>query len=191
MSDEILAYARERNVSKIVIGKPARSRWKRIVRGSVVDELVRGSGEIDIHVISGEGAPAPVRPLRVPAARARLGRLRRSPRRWSRSATGVAWAMFPYFGLANLDHGLPARGGRGGHPDVAWPTVVASVLSVLAFDFFFVPPYLVVRRLRSEYLLTFVVMLIVALVISGSPCGSGPRRRRRASASAGSRRSTA
>jgi len=166
MSDEILAYARERNVSKIVIGKPARSLWKRIVLGSIVDALVRGSGEIDIHVVSGEGAPAPVRPLRVQP---------HAPD-WASYGmaagvvavcTGVAWAMFPYFSLSNLIMvyllgvvGVATRAFRG-------PTVMASVLSVLAFDFFFVPPYLSFAVSDSEYLLTFFVMLIVALVTSG------------------------
>ncbi len=166
MSEEILAYARERNVSKIVIGKPARSLWKRILLGSIVDALVRGSGEIDIHVVSGEGAPAPVRPLRVPT---------HGPD-WSAYAlasavvavaTGIAWAMFPYFGQSNLIMlyllgvvGLATRTSRG-------PTVMASVLSVLAFDFFFVPPYLSFAVSDTEYILTFFVMLIVALVTSG------------------------
>src|SRR5262247_3427213 len=66
MSEEILAYARARNVSKIVIGKPARSLWKRILLGSIVDALVRGSGEIDIYVVSGERGP---RPKPLPALR--------------------------------------------------------------------------------------------------------------------------
>src|SRR5205823_6167987 len=50
MSDEILAYARSRNVSKLVIGKPTRGFWPRLFLGSIVDTLVRGSGEIDIYV---------------------------------------------------------------------------------------------------------------------------------------------
>ena len=54
MSEELLAYARARNVSKIVVGKPARTLWKRILMGSIVDALVRGSGEIDIYVVSAE-----------------------------------------------------------------------------------------------------------------------------------------
>ena len=62
MSDEILAFARARNVSKIVVGKPERPLWKRIAMGSIVDTLVQGSGEIDVYVISGdrgESRPAP------------------------------------------------------------------------------------------------------------------------------------
>src|SRR5207253_2694408 len=61
MSDEILSYARSRNVSKIVIGKPGRPLWKRLLLGSIVDALVRGSGDIDIYVISGDRETEPTR----------------------------------------------------------------------------------------------------------------------------------
>ena len=166
MSDELLAYARARNVSKIVIGKPGRSLWKRILLGSIVDALVRGSGEIDIYVISGEKAPE--------TARFTLTGPRRSDW-WGYGVavstvalcTAIAWAMFPYFGLSNLVMayllgvvGVATRAGRA-------PTVLASVLSVAAFDFFFVPPYFSFAISDSEHLVTFGVMLIVAIVMSG------------------------
>src|SRR5574341_35247 len=54
VSEEILTYARTRNVSKIVVGKPLRPRWREIVFGSVVDELARNTEDIDVYVISGE-----------------------------------------------------------------------------------------------------------------------------------------
>ncbi len=167
MSEEILAYARERNVSKVVIGKPARSLWKRIVLGSIVDALVRESGDIDIYVVSGEREEEPVRPSR---------RLQAPPPDWPAYGlavgvvalcTAVAWIMFPHFGLSNLIMvyllgvvGVATRGERG-------PTVLASVLSVAAFDFFFVPPYFSFAVSDSEHLITFAVMLVVALIISG------------------------
>ena len=44
--------------------------------------------------------------------------------------------------------------------------MLASVLSVAAFDFFFVPPYLTFAVSDTQYLVTFVVMLLVAVVIS-------------------------
>jgi two-component system, OmpR family, sensor histidine kinase KdpD len=166
MSEELLAYARARNVSKIVIGKPARSFWKRMLLGSIVDTLVRGSGEIDIHVVSGEKeADAPKSPRR-----------RADPTAWAPYAwalgvvalcTGIAWLMFSRFSLSNLIMvyllgvvAVAARSGRG-------PTAFASLLSVATFDFFFVPPFFSFAVSDTQYLVTFAVMLVVALVISG------------------------
>src|SRR5512143_1889049 len=53
-TETILDYARRHNITKIVIGKPLRPRWMEWVRGSVVEQLIRASGPIDVYVISGE-----------------------------------------------------------------------------------------------------------------------------------------
>ncbi len=166
MSDEILAYARERNVSRIVLGKPRSPLWKRILFGSIVDALVRGSGDIDVSVISGDQAePAPVTRRPPPAAVdwSAYGRAAAIVA----ACTAVAWLMFPYFALANLIMvyllgvlAVAIRSGRG-------PSILASVLSVAAFDFFFVPPYLSFAVSDTQYVVTFGVMLVVGLVISG------------------------
>jgi two-component system sensor histidine kinase KdpD len=50
-------------------------------------------------------------------------------------------------------------------------SVVASFLSVAAFDFFCVPPYLTFQVHDYQYLITFVAMLAVALVISTQTAG--------------------
>src|SRR5262245_4792534 len=162
MSDEILAYARTRHVSKILVGKPSRRRWKRIV-----DALVEGSGEADVYVISGE-AEAP--PVAVPRPR------RPAATDWwaygqaaavVAAATGVAWIMFPLFQLASIIMvyllgviAVATRHGRG-------PSFLASLLSVIAFDFFFVPPFMTFAVSDAEYLITFAVMLLAGFVISG------------------------
>src|SRR5262245_12341654 len=166
VSEVVLDYARTRNVSKIVVGKPARPRWREIVFGSTVDELVRRSGEIDVYVITGDHdvAEQPVRPLMIE---------RTSD--WSQYAKGLlavvvctalAWLMFPYFALANIIMVyllgvvfVAARCGRG-------PSILAAILSVAAFDFFFVPPYLTFAVSDVEFIITFVVMLAVGLIIS-------------------------
>src|SRR5919109_937242 len=64
VSEELLTYARTRNVSKIVVGKPERPRWREIVFGSVVEELIKHSGAIDVYVISGDQGDS--RPLLTP-----------------------------------------------------------------------------------------------------------------------------
>ncbi|MGH7257580.1 MAG: DUF4118 domain-containing protein [Nitrospiraceae bacterium] len=165
VSRQLLVYARSRNVTKIIVGKPLRSRWKEWIFGSVVDDLVRGSGDMDIYVITGEGGPG--RPM----MRALLQRT--SARRYYGYAsavvlacTAVSWLMAPYFGQANLIMVyllgvavVATRWGRG-------PSILASLFSVAAFDFFFIPPYFSIAVSDLQYVLTFVVMLVVALVIS-------------------------
>jgi len=47
------------------------------------------------------------------------------------------------------------------------PAVLASVLSIAIFDFAFVPPYYTFSVHDTSYVLTFGVMLVVALVMSG------------------------
>jgi two-component system sensor histidine kinase KdpD len=46
------------------------------------------------------------------------------------------------------------------------PAIFTAVIGVLAFDFFFVPPYLTFRVSDTEYLITFAGMLIVGALVS-------------------------
>ena len=164
-AEEILKYARRRNVSKIVVGKPLHSRWKDVLFGSVRDDLVRGSGGIDVYVISGEeggGWPAAEKPSR--------------PERDVRGyvaallvtglTLGLCVSVRSYFQPTNLAMlmllgvvGISSKSTRG-------PAILASVFSVAGFDFFLVPPYYTFAITDAEYLLTFAVMLTTALVVS-------------------------
>jgi two-component system, OmpR family, sensor histidine kinase KdpD len=165
VSEAVLTYAHTRNVTKVIAGKPTHPRWRDVVFGSVLDDLVRNSGEIDVYVISGEEAEGSTSPA--------VTLQRTSP--WSAYAKAVgvvglcsvaARLVFPSLAEANLIMiyligivFIAMRYGRG-------PSILASVLSVVAFDVFFVVPYLSLAVADTEYLITFVVMLAVALVIS-------------------------
>jgi two-component system sensor histidine kinase KdpD len=54
---------------------------------------------------------------------------------------------------------VASRHGRGA-------SALAAFLSVAAFDFVFVPPYLTFAVADTQYVITFAVMLLVSLVIS-------------------------
>jgi two-component system sensor histidine kinase KdpD len=47
----LVEIARERQVTQIVLGQPARSRWEEIIRGSIINRLLRLSTDIDIHLV--------------------------------------------------------------------------------------------------------------------------------------------
>jgi two-component system sensor histidine kinase KdpD len=52
ITETIINYAHQHNVTKIIAGKPLRPRWLELLRGSLVDQLIHHSGDIDIYVIS-------------------------------------------------------------------------------------------------------------------------------------------
>ena len=165
--EEILRYARAHNFSKIVVGKPGRFwRLREAFSGSFVGRLARTSGEIDLFIVHGESEAEAARVAAPPPVESVD---------WTRYARGagtvalctaIAALMDPHFAEANLIMVylvgvvvVAARWGRG-------PSIVAAVLSVLTVDFLFVPPRLTLAVSDTQYLLTFAVMLLVALLIS-------------------------
>ena len=165
-SEEIVSYARQRNVTKILIGKPTHPKWKDLAFGSMLDEIVRGSGDIDIYVMTGDVGEAVPRHITKPP--------KPEPRQkeWLLSlltilaCTGIAWPLRSHFTLVDIAMiyllGIvivSMRTGKG-------PSFLATLLSVATFDFFFVPPFYTFSVSDIRYLFTFIVMFIVALVIS-------------------------
>jgi two-component system sensor histidine kinase KdpD len=167
VADTLLQFARERNVSKIVIGKSAQTWWKRRFLGTVVDQLLKSSGDIDVYVVSGEseepfapmsrGAAAPLiwRDFllagAVVAVCTALG--------WGAHELGLAEANIVMIFLAGVALVATRLGRR--------PAIASAVASVVVFDFCFVLPYFTFAVSDTEYLITFAVMLGIGLLISG------------------------
>ncbi|HZN60439.1 MAG TPA: sensor histidine kinase KdpD, partial [Planctomycetota bacterium] len=163
----VVEYARQRNVTKIVVGKPLQPRWKEAIFGSFVYELTRRCGEIDVYVISGDSErPTP------PAVRSRSRRWSYASLAWAISivavTTGVSFALFPFFAPPNLVLvyllGVVAVAAIRGEHTAA---LLTSVLSVLAFNFFFVEPRYSFSVTDVQYIFTFFAMFGAGLLISG------------------------
>ncbi len=165
-SDEILRFARERNVTKIIVGKPIVARLRDRFRASLVDQLVRHSGDIDVYVTAGDPDEEGRIPARAAHARVEIPSLLAAAG-VSLAATGVAALLF----------------GRDQLPDVVMTyllgimlvasrfslgaSVFAALVSVAALDFFFVPPFFTFAVADFRHAVTFLVMFLVAVVISG------------------------
>ncbi len=82
------------------------------------------------------------------------------------ACTLVAYLMVPFFALANVIMvylvGVVVVSGRCGRG----PSILASILSVAAFDYFFVPPVMTFAVSDTQYIVTFGVMLLVAIIIT-------------------------
>jgi two-component system sensor histidine kinase KdpD len=165
-SDEILRFSKERNITKIIVGKPVVARLRDRFRASLVDQLVRHSGDIDVYVTAGDPGEAEALPAKsVHAPLAISGYVAAAA--VSLVATGVSWLLF----------------GRGQLPDVVMtyllgimlvssrfglaPSLFAALLSVAALDLVFVPPFFTFAVADFSHAVTFAVMFLVAAVISG------------------------
>ncbi len=52
VAEAVADYATRHNITKIVVGKPTRPRWRELLRSPIVDQIIRASGEIDVYVVS-------------------------------------------------------------------------------------------------------------------------------------------
>ncbi len=164
---EVFGLARRRNANLVVVGKPIRPRWKELLYGSVVDAMVRASGDIDVYVITGEAPEAGQKSAREllksePVSALGLA-MSVGP---AIAATALGMAMFGEFGIANVAMIYVLAVAVFSVRSTRIESALASLLGVLAFDFVFVEPRFSFAISDSRYLLLFAVMLSVALVIS-------------------------
>jgi two-component system sensor histidine kinase KdpD len=167
-ADEILRFARERNVTKIVVGKPRPDRPRSWLGASFVDELLLGSGDIDIYATHGDDVPGELAPraAALAVAPAQDGRGYAAALITVVLASLVSYFVFGRNDLADIVMtyllGIVLVAMRFGFR----AALASAVLGVLAFDYFFVPPYLTFSVADIRHVVTFGVMLLVAVVIA-------------------------
>ena len=163
---ETIAYAQQRNVTKIVIGKsdPTSSNWP-FRRPTVVDRLISDSGDIDVYVIRGTSESLPI------SSHSSKTNFFWQPWGWTLVVMATVTTlghMFNSVGLSEANlvmvylFGVVVIAFRCGRNQA----VAASILAVLLFDILFVPPYYTLVINDIQYLITFAVMLFVGLSVS-------------------------
>ena len=80
--------------------------------------------------------------------------------------TGIGFAMYPYFELANIVMVYMLGAALAGLRLGRGPAMVAAVANIMALNFCFVPPRFTLAVSDVQYLVTFSVMLIVTMVIA-------------------------
>jgi two-component system sensor histidine kinase KdpD len=162
--DDILAYAKANNITKIIVGKKPRPRWQEIFTGTLADEIIRRSAEIDVYVITGEQADRKL-------YHASMWRL---PTSWQAYLSAPIMALLftlfllPLRSLADPINlvlvyliGIVAVALRFGRV----PSIVATVLCALCFNVFLIEPYYTLKFTDERHAITFIVTLITGLII--------------------------
>jgi two-component system, OmpR family, sensor histidine kinase KdpD len=167
--EAILNLARAEGVTQIVLGASERSRWQEVLGGSVVLDVIRGSGPIDVHVIS-RGAAS----RRVPIPRSVSTGLP-VDRQLAAGAIGAAVLIGLTAAITLLDQSLAlstimlvyltvvigiAFGGG------LRPAIPAAVGAALLINWFFTPPIHTLKISNPEDVVAFIVFLLVAASVS-------------------------
>ncbi len=162
--EALTRVARQRNVTQIVIGKPAHSLLQDFLRGgSMVNRLVRASGAIDVYVVTGDLSESTQQPG-IPRPESHSG--------WQHYAVGTGIiALVTLLNLLTLPMvGYQAVGltdlfavlliaayiGRG-------PALLAAALSAFTWDVLFIPPRFTATINQLEDVIVLVLYFFIAI----------------------------
>ena len=170
IADDVLDFARKHNVTHIVIGKSTRSRWFEILNGSVVHDLVRRAGNISVHVIAGDEAASESTPKKTSSTAIRPEPFDARPYVQALVAVAVSvgvgeilwpWIGVEHIGLVFLTAVVVVAVGLG-----LWPSLLTSVVSALAYNYFFTEPYHTFNISDTKDVIAVVFFAVVAVIVS-------------------------
>jgi two-component system sensor histidine kinase KdpD len=167
IATDLIDYARANNITQVIIGKSQRSRWFELLHGSVVRDLVRASGDIGIQVVAGthaaptgteterENAPAPINmtPYVGGAVTVAL-------------ALVAGLAVDRFVDLPNISMIFLAAVLFSAMRYGLLPSLFASILSTLAYNYFFLDPLYTFTVADPSNVVALFFFLIVAVLTS-------------------------
>ena len=172
VASTIVEYARANNVTHLVIARAGRWRWTDLGRRSAMQQIIRAADGFSVHVIADSRDQDGEERQHAAPGTARRPADRKAALAYAGSAVAVAAAL----GVALVLHQLVAG------PSVAlvfltavllsavtwglWPSLLACLLSVLAYNFFFLPPLYTFTIADPENVVALFFFAIVAVVAS-------------------------
>jgi two-component system sensor histidine kinase KdpD len=172
VAQALVQFARVEHATQLVMGATDRSRLEQLTRGSVINTVIRLSGDIDVHVIS---QPAEV-DTRSPSLTLPRRNSQLTPRRrlvsWLLVLLGIpllTLVLIPLSGSLNLTSSallylllvtvIAVVGGP-------WPSMVAAIVSSLVVNWFFAPPVHTFTIEERDNFLALVIFVAVAGLVS-------------------------
>lgn len=166
VAETVREYAQKNHIRRVMVGRSPARRWYRILGISLAEQLLRSDPTISVFVVGSDQTP---RPFQMPQFWRWISRMQLlaslalvviptilglllSPTIISRSANLIMLYLLAVV-IASVFLGL-------------FPAMLTALLSVLAFDFFFVPPLFQLFGFAPEYAITFASLLVLSLLVS-------------------------
>lgn len=164
---EIIAYANANNFNHLIIGKSNKPRWREVWEGSITHDLIRHSGTISIHVMSGGEEE-----IVSPGVRSATPRKRPGFKHYIAStvfmslAVAIGALLDRTLDVRNLAlvflMGVMASAVKGG----LGPGLYASLFGAVTFSFFFLEPRYTLSVRDPESVIALLFFLGTALIAS-------------------------
>ncbi|MBC7767244.1 MAG: sensor histidine kinase KdpD [Phycisphaerales bacterium] len=165
---EILAYAREQNVTHIVIGAASRPLWFELLRGSLIRRLVRSAGDIAIEICpraeptTGALVGAALRPPPLGEPGAYLGASAFVAIAAAFALIITQWVELPNISLvfvlaiiaAAIRYGMAV-------------SIFTAIVAALAYNFFLIPPIHTFTIADPSNIYAFILFIAIGLAVSG------------------------
>ena len=172
VAEAVLEYARANNFTHIVIAKSRRSRWSEWVRGSTTHKLIRQAGDISVHVIAERdeqeaqqqtlprviltsGSPGAFDPNAYMVAAGFVA-----------AALGLGLFLQQFLAISNIALVFLTAVLASAIAYGLWPSLFASLASVLAYNFFFLPPLYTFTIADPENHVALFFFAVVAVITS-------------------------
>jgi len=164
---ELLRFSKFENVTQIVVGRPHAGFFSELLRRSLPHELVRRTQDIAIHLVTREVEAPP----RVPLMQRWTGfALEPLPFLYATvavaAALGIGELLTRLTPIPNLSMVFLLAVLLTGVSFGIWPAIYASVVSFLAYNFFFIEPIYTFTVAEPYELLALVIFLVVAVITS-------------------------
>ncbi|HZK92033.1 MAG TPA: sensor histidine kinase KdpD [Stellaceae bacterium] len=168
----LIDYARDNNFTHVVIAKSRRSRWSELWRGSNTHRLIRRAGDLHVHVIAepppaqragGDeaiGAAVAARP-EVFDVKPYVGSLAMVA-----VALGIGEALQQALAPQNISLVFLTAVLASAIAYGLWPSLLACLASVLAYNLFFLPPLHTLTIAEPENVVALFFFAVVAVIAS-------------------------
>jgi two-component system sensor histidine kinase KdpD len=169
VADTVLEYAQAHNFTHIIVARSNRSRWLDLFGGSATQKLIRRAGGINVHVIAPrtdrvatrQGASTGESSLKRTDWKAYVGSLG-----YVAGATAAAFILREILSVSNITLAFLVAVLASAVTYGLWASLFACLVSVLAYNFFFLPPLYSFAISDRENVVALFFFAVVALIAS-------------------------
>lgn len=162
----VLEFATALNATEVVVGASRSAAWRRLFGSGVTDSIIAGAGDIDVLVVTHDGAGREHRPRRrgaLPQQRVLIGLLFAV---LAPALLSVVLAALPAVGLPLIMLVFLMATVLVALVGGMVPALVAAVVSSLLINWFFTPPLRTFTIARPENVVAILVFLAVAAAVA-------------------------